>query len=255
MTFLNLLAYAGAGLAGVTIGAVLWRTIRRPAVTFTTVAARLGAVVVALVAGYASYRHIMDVARAAGEHNSVAAVLPLAIDGLIVVGTAAMMEDKAAGRYPRWSARLALIVGVVATVAANVASAEPTTTARLVAAVPAVSFLLAVEVLARVGKPITAPAPVDAETVTAWVAEQPETDADLPAPQPLLKPVRRARPKSLTSAQRVERAARALPSGSLAEIAARAKVSESTARRYLPAPSGQGAAETRVNGAELVSTR
>src|SRR5690606_18205896 len=62
-------------------------------------------------------------------------------------------EDRRAGRLPRQSARFALGFGIVATLAANVASAEPTWTARMVAAVPAVSFLLAVEVLIRVGKP------------------------------------------------------------------------------------------------------
>lgn len=253
MTFLNLLAAFAAGLLGVTTGAILWRTIRRPAVNATTLAARAGAGAVALVAGYASYRHIMDVAANAGEHGSVAAVLPLSIDGLIIAAAAAMLDDKRNHRRPRWSARIALVFGVVATIAANVASAEPTTTARLVAAVPAVSFLLAVEVALRVGKPIDDPAPATPETVAAWLAEQPEV-----TPEPELKPApvttrRRARPKSLTNAQKVARAAKALPAGSPAEIAAKAGVSETTARRYLPSPSGQGAAETRVNGAELVS--
>ena len=121
--------------------------------TLHTFASRAAAAVVAAVAGFASYRHIYTVAADAGEHPAVAAVLPLAIDGLILVATLAMLDDKRHDRHPRMSARVALAFGVAATLAANIASAEPTVTARLVAAVPAVSFLLAVEVLARTGKP------------------------------------------------------------------------------------------------------
>ncbi|AVT39142.1 DUF2637 domain-containing protein [Plantactinospora sp. BB1] len=118
----------------------------------TTFTSRAVAGLVAAVAGFASYSHIYDVATGAGEHEAVAAVLPLAIDGLILVATLAMLADKRDGRKPRFSARVALVFGVVATVAANVASAAPTMNARLVAVVPAVSFLLAVEVLSRRGK-------------------------------------------------------------------------------------------------------
>lgn len=121
--------------------------------TLTTFSSRAAAALVAAVAGFSSYQHIVKVATTAGEHRTVALVLPLAIDGLIVVGTMAMLEDQRAGRVPRWSARVALAFGIVATLAANVASAQPTWTARAVAAVPAISFLIAVEVLARRGRP------------------------------------------------------------------------------------------------------
>ncbi|ASW55045.1 DUF2637 domain-containing protein [Plantactinospora sp. KBS50] len=124
----------------------------------TTITSRAAAALVAAVAGFASYQHIYRVAITAGEHRSVSAVLPLAIDGLILVATLAMLDDKRNGRLPRMSARIALAFGILATLAANIASAQPTTVARMVAAVPAVSFMLAVEVLARSGKPIPAAA-------------------------------------------------------------------------------------------------
>jgi hypothetical protein len=73
------------------------------------------------------------------------------IDGLIVVGVMALMEDSRQGRHGRWSARVAVVAGVAMTLAANIASAEPTWTARAVSA--PVSFLLAVEVLTRSGRP------------------------------------------------------------------------------------------------------
>ncbi|WP_200210901.1 DUF2637 domain-containing protein [Micromonospora coerulea] len=215
----------------------------------TTVTSRAAAALVAAVAGFASYRHIYDVATDAGEHQGVAAVLPLAIDGLILVATLAMLDDKRQQRRPRLSARVALVFGILATLAANVASANPTVTARLVAAVPAVSFLLAVEVLARSGKPLPV-APV-AELVDV-TPEQVEPVTPPPA-EPAAKPrASRPRPRSLTSAEKVARAAAKLPAGTVAQVAAKAGVSESTARRYLPSPTVPVAAETRVNGTSLV---
>jgi hypothetical protein len=133
----------------------------------TTVAARAAAFIVAGVAGAASFEHIASVAIAAGERPWVGYTLPLAIDGLIVVGVAALLEDKRHGRTGRMSARLAVAVGVLATLAANIASAQPTWTARLVAVAAPVSFLLSVEVLTRSGRPARHPSPAtDTATVT-----------------------------------------------------------------------------------------
>jgi|GEM_PF-2156405 len=122
-------------------------------ISWMSVAARAAAVVVAAVAGAASFAHIASVAVSAGERPWVAYTLPLAIDGLIVVGVAALLEDKHTGRHGRASARIAVTVGVLATLAANLASAEPTWTAQLVAVAAPVSFLLSVEVLTRTGRP------------------------------------------------------------------------------------------------------
>lgn len=235
--------------------------------TFSTFTSRAAAGLVALVAGYASYRHIYDVATGAGEHESVAAVLPLSIDGLILVGTLAMLDDKRHQRRPRKSARVALVFGVVATIAANIASAEPTVTARLVAAVPAVSFLLAVEVLSRVGRSV--PAPVDShrpdEPLTGsdpltWM--YPEPIGPEPASEPLerVKP-RRVTARALTAADRVKAAHRRWPDATHERIAEAAGCSVATVKRHRPArdvsgsPSGDGAAKTvpgdRVNGVEV----
>ena len=129
------------------------RPAPRTRVSGHSVAARAAAVVVAAIAGAASWSHIASVAAAAGEAVWVAWSLPLAVDGLVVVGVAALLEDRRAGRIPRASARVAVAVGVAATLAANVASAEPTWTARAVAVAAPVSFLLSVEVLTRSGRP------------------------------------------------------------------------------------------------------
>src|SRR5690606_22915736 len=178
-------------------------------------AARLAAAVVALVAGAASFEHIASVAIGAGERAWVGYSLPFAIDGLIVVGVTALIEDQRGGRRPRGIARVAVLVGVVATLAANVASAQPTATARLVALAAPVSFLLSVEVLTRTGRPVSTPD--DTRPATTPPRNRPAS--------------RRRRP---SARERVVKAAREHPDATAAEIAARLKVSERTVQRYRP---------------------
>ena len=190
----------------------------------TRVAARGAAAVVAIVAGAASFEHIASVAIGAGERTWVGYSLPFAIDGLIVVGVAALLEDQRQARHGRLSARLAVLVGVTATLAANVASAQPTWTARLVALAAPVSFLLSVEVLTRTGRKLSTPD----DTTTG---RRPAAPAH-PTPARPGKPATRSRP---SAAQRVAQAAAATPAATSAEIAARLKVSERTVQRYRPA--------------------
>lgn len=197
-----------------------------------TIAARVAAVLVALVAGSASYSHIVDVATGAGERAAVALALPLAIDGLIVVGVAALLEDRRRGLRPRGVARLAVLVGVVATLAANIASAEPSWTARLVAVAAPVCFLLSVEVLTRSGRPrdvTPAPEPVTRKSQPAEVAASGHgrkaagsvSDRDRSG-----APRRRGQ-----AAGKVAAAMAASPDASVAELARLAGVSRSTVRR------------------------
>lgn len=195
----------------------------------TRVAARGAAAVVAIVAGAASFEHIASVAIGAGERAWVGYSLPFAIDGLIVVGVAALLEDQRQGRRGRTSARLAVLVGVTATLAANVASAEPTWTARLVALAAPVSFLLSVEVLTRTGQKLSTP---DDTTASGSQANdtRPASGARKPGKQTLSP---RSRP---SAAQRVAQAAAKTPAATSAEIAARLKVSERTVQRYRPQP-------------------
>ncbi|HEY0700424.1 MAG TPA: DUF2637 domain-containing protein [Micromonospora sp.] len=241
----------------------------------TSIASRLSTALVALVAGYASFSHIYAVARHAGEHVSVASVLPLSIDGLILVGTLAMLDDKRSDRKPRLSARLAVAFGIVATLAANIASAHPTWTARAVAAVPPVAFLLAVEVLSRRGKlinpepveqvpPITVAEPVElveAEPVSVGLAEPVAEPAEpTPAPvkaepvKPSSSPSSKPVPRSLTSADRIMSAHLAEPEATNQRIADLAGVSLATVKRYRPKRAATGSAslaqpaEIAVNG-------
>src|SRR5690606_9583883 len=170
---------------------------------------------------------------------------------------------------PRVVGRVALAFGVAATLAANVASAAATVTARLVAAVPAVSFLLAVEVLARRGRPrggaSREPAtaeprrrePVTAEPAVSRepaVNREPKVSREPATAEPAVsrEPAQRATPRSLTNADRVIAAHLAEPGATHARIAELAGVSISTAKRYRPrasgSPTGPQAAKTPING-------
>ncbi|MET8908263.1 DUF2637 domain-containing protein [Micromonospora sp. NPDC004551] len=219
--------------------------------------ARASAALVALVAGYSSFSHIAHVALRYGERREVAYALPFAIDGLLIVATTAMLDDKRNGRRVRWSARLAFAFGVTASLAANVASAAPSAGARVVAAVPAIALLLAVEVLSRHGRPVdevavASPARVDvtpAADVTptrAAAVASPALAAAHPSPARVVAQVAEVassardevtpRPSRQSSADTIRDAA-AKPGATPASVAAALGVSVRTCQRHWPRPS------------------
>jgi hypothetical protein len=120
--------------------------------------ARVGSTAaVASIAAWSSYFHMTTVGLHFGERPEVACVLPLSVDGMLVVASGCMVDDKANGRKIPWSARLAFAVGVAASVGANVTAAHPSVGTRIVAGWPALALLLVVEMLSRSGKTQTAP--------------------------------------------------------------------------------------------------
>lgn len=114
-------------------------------------------VIVAGVAASVSYSHITDVAIHGHQSPLIAHLMPLSIDGLMLIATLAMAEDKAASRHPRGWARFSFWAGAAVSTAANVASTvvsfgwEPLGIAT--AAVAPLALLLAIEIVARPGKP------------------------------------------------------------------------------------------------------
>ncbi|WP_327006426.1 DUF2637 domain-containing protein [Dactylosporangium sp. NBC_01737] len=117
--------------------------------TPTRLARNVSTAAVATIAAWSSWSHMVHVALRYGERPEVAYVLPISVDGMLIVASAAMIEDKRNGHRVRWSARIAFIAGVAASVAANIAAAQPTVGARIVAAWPAVAMLLVVEMRSR----------------------------------------------------------------------------------------------------------
>ncbi|TDC30862.1 DUF2637 domain-containing protein [Micromonospora sp. 15K316] len=163
--------------------------------TPTRLARDVSTVAVAGIAAWSSWSHMVAVALRFGERPEVAYVLPLSVDGMLVVASAAMVEDKRAGRRVRWSARTAFAVGVAASVAANIAAAEPSLGARIVAAWPAVALLLVVEMLTR-AQPVSRDS--QGGTRAAYSQREPRASGAAPVPSKsrqtdLLPPVGNAR--------------------------------------------------------------
>ena len=148
---------------------------------YRRIARNASAAIVAGIAGYASYWHQVAVAQAAGEREELAHIMPLSVDGLLVVASIAMVDARAEGRRPSRWARLAFTVGIAASVGANVMSAHPTLLGRLVAGWPALALLLVVETLSSRGKRLSA------ETRSEQIVEQAQRvvsaeEARLPVP-------------------------------------------------------------------------
>ena len=101
---------------------------------------------VALVAAIASYEHMRALAELAGE-GWRAWLLPISVDGLAVAASMTLLVRRRAGLSAGALAWVALLLGLGASLAANVAAAEPSVQGRLVAAWPPVGLLLSYELL------------------------------------------------------------------------------------------------------------
>ena len=113
------------------------------AVRWVTVAA---VVLVAAVAAAGSYDHMRHLAAETGQ-GAMSWLLPLGVDGLMVAASMVMLVRRRRGQTGGWLAWTALVSGVAASLAANVAAAEPTALARAVSAWPPLALLLAYELL------------------------------------------------------------------------------------------------------------
>lgn len=106
----------------------------------------------AATAAVISFTHVQHLAREAGEPELTAWLLPLSIDGAVAAAAAVILADSRARRRPTVLTWLMLGLGLAASLASNVASAQPTWTARAVAAWPPVALALGIEVLASMSR-------------------------------------------------------------------------------------------------------
>jgi Protein of unknown function (DUF2637) len=103
----------------------------------------------ALIAGTVSYLHMHMLVARHGQPGWVAALAPLSLDGLIVAASTTLLADSQSGR-PGGALPWALFVaGSVASLAANVAVAEPTLIGRVIAAWPSFALTASYELLTR----------------------------------------------------------------------------------------------------------
>lgn len=204
------------------------------------------ALAVAGIAAIASYSHMRHLAIQYGQDRLIATLLPMSVDGMLVVATVALGD----GRRYRWSAWLAFWVGVVASVIANVLAAQPSAIARCISAWPAIAFLLVVEVITRGGRirPRES-APIAAEEPPAVPIQGPvePTVADTPD---------EASPSLPASAVKIARLRQRTPALKQEEVARKARVSLSTVKRHWtvtePSPTDQVPVNGRVP--ELTTT-
>ena len=110
----------------------------------------LAVLAVAVVAGIVSFSHIETLALAHGYTLGTARLLPVSVDGLIVAASlACLTEARARGEASRLS-RSGLVLGILATLAANVAvGAQFGLVGAIVNAWPAIAFIVASEILLR----------------------------------------------------------------------------------------------------------
>ncbi|GAA3543252.1 hypothetical protein GCM10022419_024280 [Nonomuraea rosea] len=119
------------------MGAV--RRIRRTTIT--------GVLVLAGIAAVVSFRHMHELCLRHGEDHLAAVLIPLAVDGAIVV---ASMSILLANRYGSRGGALAwimMLIGSLASLGANIAVAEPSLIGRIIAAWPSAALIGSYELL------------------------------------------------------------------------------------------------------------
>ena len=103
----------------------------------------------ALIAGTVSYLHMHRLVALHGQPGWVASLTPLSVDGMIVAASATLLAESRAGRRGGVLPWALLVAGSVASLAANVAVAEPTVVGRVIAAWPSFALTASWELLTR----------------------------------------------------------------------------------------------------------
>jgi hypothetical protein len=99
----------------------------------------------ALIAGTVSYPHMHLLVELHGQPGWVAALTPLSVDGMIAAASTTLLADSRAGSRGGVLPWALLVVGSAASLAANVAVAQPTAARRLIAAWPSFALIGAYE--------------------------------------------------------------------------------------------------------------
>jgi hypothetical protein len=114
------------------------------------------------IAAVVSFRHMHELCLRHGEDQLAAVLIPLAVDGAIVV---ASMSILLANRYGSRGGTLAwamLLVGSLASLGANIAVAEPSLIGRIIAAWPSVALIGSYELLMSQVRRVSVQVPDDA---------------------------------------------------------------------------------------------
>ncbi|GAB2527223.1 DUF2637 domain-containing protein [Nocardiopsis aegyptia] len=153
--------------------------------------------ILAAIAAAGSFTHIRDLAEQSGQHGWMAWAIAVSIDLTCVMAARERQRDTADRMWPT----VVLIGAVVLTLAANLATAQPTVWGWIMAAVPAAAFLVAMSMLERRAGHRTPPEPAEAVAASGvqdreevrvtevhWHRQETQPAAG-PAPEPAPAPV------------------------------------------------------------------
>jgi hypothetical protein len=113
-------------------------------IRWTTVAS---VALLAAIAAVVSFGHMRELALRHGEASWSATLIPLSVDGMVVAASMSVLLASRLGRRGEWLRWTLLIVGSLASLAANVAAANPNAVSRLIAAWPSFAFVGAYHLL------------------------------------------------------------------------------------------------------------
>ncbi|GAA3714171.1 hypothetical protein GCM10022224_094730 [Nonomuraea antimicrobica] len=106
-----------------------------------------GVLVLAGIAAVVSFRHMHDLCLRHGEDHLAAVLIPLAVDGAIVVASMSILLANQQGSRGGLLAWAMLLVGSLASLGANIAVAEPSLVGRIIAAWPSAALIGSYELL------------------------------------------------------------------------------------------------------------
>src|SRR5690606_37213500 len=106
-----------------------------------------GVLLLAVIAAVVSFRHMHELCLRHGEDHLAAVLIPLAVDGTIVVASMSILLSNRCGSRGSLLAWTMLLVGSLASLGANIAVAEPSLIGRLIAAWPSAALIGSYELL------------------------------------------------------------------------------------------------------------
>jgi hypothetical protein len=119
----------------------------------------------ALIAATVSYLHMHMLVELHGQPGWVAALTPFSVDGMIVAASTTLLADSRSGGRGGFLPWALLVIGSVASLAANVEVAEPTAVGRVIARWPSFALIAAYEMLMRQVRRAAAETPRNQEQV------------------------------------------------------------------------------------------
>lgn len=144
--------------------------------------------ILAAIAGAGSFTHIRDTATEHGQSGPMAWAVAVCIDLTCVMAARERQRDRKNERRPEgWISwpTLVLVGGIVLSLAANLAQAEPSAWGWITAATPAGAFLIAVSMLERRAtdprpepSPVAVPVPAAAPEIVLTADAVPGTEHD-----------------------------------------------------------------------------